>query len=562
MSRSSFAQSLCAGLVAAMLASGASQAFAATYSWLPKTGSNTWTTGTCWDLNNGTYPNAVGDVARFQGNLTANMTVTLGAPITLSQLSFGDTTSSYFSTTFSPGAGGSFTFSSSTGTTSMSQSGSVNQTSANENVLNTPLNLDSTLNVSFTTTSGVANIAVTGSVTASSAGLKMIRYVPGSGATTTGASYLNFSGNITDGSGQIGILQNCLAPNVASNSLKLTGTGNNFSGPVQILSRILEASPASGTNGVLGTGSLQLGNTTGSDTATLNLGGSLSTVTEQNAITVPEGSSGARRIAVTGTGNRILSGGMSVLNAGGVTLACTSDGTMRFSNAITGTGPVTISSTGSGVVIFGGNNTSTGTTTVTRGSLRLDGSLDAASTLSVAAAAWLGGSGTASGAATISGTMSPGAPGATNGVLSLGSLVLTSTSTSLIELSAAGTRGTDYDGLSILNASGLTYGGTMSLAFGGSKLASTTFDVFSFAGSSAGSFATIASTGYYAGTWTNNNDGTYSFVKDEQTLTFTQSTGDVVVVPEPAMLSAVAALGMAIAVSLTRRKSSQPPPVE
>ena len=555
MSRSSFARSLCAGLVAAMLASGASQTFAAAYSWTPKSGAGNWTTTASWDLNNGTYPNAVGDTVRTLGNLTANMTITLGAPITLSSLAFGDQTSSYFATTFNPGSGGSFTFSSTTGTTSMSQGGTVNQTSTNENFLNTPLNLDSTLNVSFTTTSGVANIAVTGSVTASSAGLKMIRYVPGSGATTTGASYLNFSGNITDGSGQIGILQNCLAPNVASNSLKLTGTGNNFSGPVQILSRILEASPASGTNGVLGTGSLQLGDTTGSNTATLNLGGSLSTVTEQNAITVPEGSSGARRIAVTGTGNRILSGGMGVLNAGGVTLACPSVGSMTFSNAITGTGPVTISSTGSGVVIFGGNNTYTGATTVSQGSLRLDGSQDAASTLSVAAAAWLGGSGTANGTATISGTMSPGASGAT-GVLSLGSLALTSTSTSLIELSAAGTRGTDYDGLSILNASGLTYGGTMSLAFGGSKLSSTTFDVFSFTGSSAGSFAAVKSTGYYAGTWTNNNDGTYSFAQAEQTLTFTQSTGDVVVVPEPAA-TAAAALGLAAATACLRRKRSR-----
>ena len=554
MSRSSFVRSLCAGLVAAMLASGASQTFAAAYSWTPKSGAGNWTTTASWDLNNGTYPNAIGDVVKTDGNLTANMTITLGAPITLSSLAFGDRNNSYFSTTFSPGVGGSFTFSSTTGTAAMSQAGSVNQTSANENVLNTPLNLDSTLNVSFSTTSGVANISVTGSVTASSAGLKMIRYVPGSGATTTGASYLNFSGNITDGSGQVGIRQNCLAPSSA-NSLKLTGTGNNFSGPVEILSRILEASPASGTNGVLGTGSLQLGNTTGLETATLNLGGSLSTVTEQNAITVPEGSSGARRIAVTGTGNRILSGGMSVLNAGGVTLACPSAGSMTFSNAITGTGPVTISSTGAGVVIFGGNNTYTGATTVTQGSLRLDGSLDAASTLSVAAAARLGGSGTANGTATISGTMSPGASGAT-GVLSLGSLVLTSTSTSLIELSAAGTRGTDYDGLSILNASGLTYGGTMSLAFGGSKLASTTFDVFSFTGSSAGSFATVASTGYYAGTWTNNNDGTYSFAQAEQTLTFTQSTGDVIVVPEPAATS-VAALGIAAAIACLRLKRSR-----
>ena len=133
MSRSSFARSLCAGLVAAMLASGASQTFAAAYSWLPKSGAGNWTTTASWDLNNGTYPNAVGDTVRSLGNLTRNMTITLGAPITLSSLAFGDNQSSpYYSTTFNPGTGGSFTFSSSTGTTSMSQGGTVNQTSTNE----------------------------------------------------------------------------------------------------------------------------------------------------------------------------------------------------------------------------------------------------------------------------------------------------------------------------------------------------------------------------------------------------------------------------------------------
>jgi autotransporter-associated beta strand protein len=206
-------------------------------------------------------------------------------------------------------------------------------------------------------------------------------------------------------------------------------------------------------------------------------------------------------------------------------------------------------------VIFSGNNTYTGATTVTQGAFQLNGVLSGSSNLSVATLGWLGGSGTASGTATFSGgTLSPGG-NATAGILSLGSLVLSTTSSSLIDLTVAGTRGTDYDGLTILNAGGLTYGGTMALAFGGSVLPdNTTFNVFSFTGSPSGSFGQVSSSGIYAGTWNDNLDGTYSLASGGQTLTFSQATGSVVVVPEPATTVAiVAGIGMAIACYRPRR---------
>ena len=47
----------------------------------------------------------------------------------------------------------------------------------------------------------------------------------------------------------------------------------------------------------------------------------------------------------------------------------------------------------------------------------------------------------------------------------------------------------------------------------------------------------------YAGTWTDNLNGTFSLLKDAQTLTFSQATGavNVMAVPEPAALGLVAA---------------------
>jgi prepilin-type N-terminal cleavage/methylation domain-containing protein len=229
-----------------------------------------------------------------------------------------------------------------------------------------------------------------------------------------------------------------------------------------------------------------------------------------------------------------------------------------MSNVISGNGPITVSSTGSGKVIFSGNNTHTGSVAVSAGGFQLDGSLNPASILSVAGAGFLGGSGTASGTATIGGTLNPGA--VSPGVLSFGSLALTSTSTVVIDLLNPGIRGTDYDGVSVTNAGGLTYGGTMSLAFGGGAVPdNTTFNVFSFTGSPSGSFGQVASTGFYAGTWTDNLDGTYSLAKDAQTLTFSQATGLITIVPEPTTAVAIGAGIALIAVCRRPRRSAGGP---
>jgi len=239
----------------------------------------------------------------------------------------------------------------------------------------------------------------------------------------------------------------------------------------------------------------------------------------------------------------LLGAGTVQAVAGADTLTVGSSGGSGTFSGVLANGGATLSftKTGTGTQVLSGNNTYTGATSVLQGVLRVDGSLSSSSNLSVAAAAWLMGTGTVAGTATINGTLSPGA---SPGIATFGGLILSSTSTTAIEIASAGTRGTDFDGVSILNSAGLTYGGTLAFAFGGSAIPDTsTFDIFSFTGGATGSFASVTSTGFYSGSWTNNNDGTFSLAKDGQTVTFSQTTGDVIVVPEPVGLT-FAGLGM------------------
>jgi autotransporter-associated beta strand protein len=253
----------------------------------------------------------------------------------------------------------------------------------------------------------------------------------------------------------------------------------------------------------------------------------------------------------------VSAGGQANLNDGSslIQTTLTNDGLLvanrssdaTLSTAISGSGA--FEKLGSGILTVTGNSTYSGATTVSAGRLKVNGSLGSGG-LSVAASAWLMGTGTVNGPVTVSGTFSPGS---SPGVITLGSLSLTSTSTTIIEVLGA-TRGTSYDGIDIATASGLTYGGLLSFEFGGSALADGTYDIFNFAGTSSGSFASLDSTGFYAGTWTNNSNGSFTLVKDAQTLTFSQSTGDIIVVPEPATLALAAAGAAALACALRRRR--------
>ena len=400
MSRSSYASCLHGWLVVALLvAAGSSHASAATFTWNgPKIttsstfagGQQIWNDSANWlgDVS-GTFPNEVGAVAQVRVNWGASPTLNLNQQITVGRLSLGDTASLYYPVTIASGTGGgSLVFDSTSGTTTITKNSSINGTASTalrSDIVSADIGLNAAIfENSILNTTGIGRLTFSGSISAGSSGLKTI--VHSSTATGQGLSYINYSGIVSDGSGQIGIT---VSPaSAGAIPFRLTGTANSFSGPVKILTQSLQSFPLTGTTGALGTGTLQLGNTvaTGSS-ATLSLGGSLETVTERNPIVVPEGSTGTRRIEVINlygtdntwggqyySGNRILSGVMDVQNSGGVTLACSGTSSLTFSNAIKGTGPITISSTGSGKVIFSGTgSTHSGTVTIQSRGLQLAG---------------------------------------------------------------------------------------------------------------------------------------------------------------------------------------------
>jgi autotransporter-associated beta strand protein len=335
-------------------------------------------------------------------------------------------------------------------------------------------------------------------------------------------------------------------------SLTLNGT-NSFSGTLSITAGSVIASTiaGSGTSSAIGSGStIALGGAAGATaTALTYIGTATAPITVNRAVTLPSTNSNAGgTITNNGSGPLVFNGSFTNSGTSGTksfTLGGTNAGTNDYQSAIAngaGGGAVAFIKTGSGIWILSGANTYTGTTGVVNGTLLVNGTNSGLGATSVAAAGALGGSGKIAGAVTVSGTLSPGSD---VGVISLGSVVLGGST--MMEINAT-TRGTGYDGVTIDSAGSLNYGGILALAFGnGLAFAGTdVFDLFQFtSGSSAGSFTSLTSTGFYAGTWTDNLDGTFTLPNvgpgNQQSLTFTQSTGDVTItiVPEPATMAVV-----------------------
>ena len=232
------------------------------------------------------------------------------------------------------------------------------------------------------------------------------------------------------------------------------------------------------------------------------------------------------------------------VQAGGITID--SNGfDLGISQTLSGTGGLT--KAGAGRLTLSASNAYAGTTTVTAGSLFIDGT-QASGAVQVDAGATLGGSGAIGGAVTMFGVLSPGNSPA---VLSVAALVLGGSSTSIFEIDGT-TRSTQYDGLNITGSSGPTYGGALSLVFGnGSAFGNTdVFNLFDFTGAAAGDFSSVTSTGFYSGSWSVSS-GEWSLQSGGQTLTFSQSAGDLVIVPEP---TALALTGIGIAAAAWARR--------
>jgi fibronectin-binding autotransporter adhesin len=328
--------------------------------------------------------------------------------------------------------------------------------------------------------------------------------------------------------------------NVASGTMRVGGAGNFYVGYAQTNPTASGTFAGTGTinltGGVLETGRAIV-------TATSSLATGTGTINFNGGTLRASGSSGDLLRVTTA----------NVLNGGAVIDTNTFDVTVAQRLLNGGSGGLT--KLGAGTLTLTGSSTYIGPTTVSAGKLAVNGVLGSGS-LSVAAAAWLAGSGTIGGPVVVSGTLSPGN---SPGLLTTQSLDLQASSVTLMEI-AGSTRGTTYDGVDIATSSGLTYGGSLELTFSSQFPDNTTLDLFNFGGSPAGTFASVTATGTYGSLTFVKTAGVWTAQSGTQTLSFTESTGNVIVVPEPttAALGGVSVIGLCLWAARRRLSGRSP----
>lgn len=207
----------------------------------------------------------------------------------------------------------------------------------------------------------------------------------------------------------------------------------------------------------------------------------------------------------------------------------TGSATTVFGGAIGGAGGG-LNVTGSGTAVFNAVNNYTGTTFVSSGAVvtgtgrlpRVD--VQAGGTITP-------GNGTAGSY----GILTTG-----TGAASTAGFVVASGTAATVAIGISGTsRGVTYDGFNLLG-SGNQFGGTLDISFDNNTAygVGTTFDLFAVSGTNTGDFGAVkVSGGQYAGlTFSGPVNGVWTSTTntDGQFLTFSQISGDLVVVPEPA----------------------------
>lgn len=416
--------------------------------------------------------------------------------------------------------------------------------------------------------------AVTSSVAINSLILESVGLSVSSGQTlavSSGAILITGTGPNLTGPGTLafGSQEGIITSNTSGNtflSLPITGTSglslfgsgqfvvnqqNTFTGNTALYANAVPQNSSIGTanaptSGPFGRGTLILagGTIRGSSGADVVLHNS---VHLQADTTIPTGS---ETRTLTFSGNVSLTQGSRTLtqNAAANTLF-----TGVISEVTPGSG-LTIAGTGASAVVLSAANTYTGPTTITGSSLHLTstGSLHASSAVTVnGLGAALSGTGTVNGPASIlSGSLLPGgAQGAGAGLMTFGdSLFLGGSLIMNLDGLGRGVTG-GYDAFNI--GGQLTYGGSLSLIFGTAFNPLDSFDLFNFVNTIAptGSFTDIAFSGAYGtGNLTNQFDGTWT----SESFRFTESTGTLLVIPEPGRaLMSLLALSL---ITLRRRR--------
>lgn len=276
---------------------------------------------------------------------------------------------------------------------------------------------------------------------------------------------------------------------------------------------------------------------------------------------------GGTTFNVTGTNNLQINGGYDLNNtatAGTTNFNVSNTGTTTLSGVVSNSGALTVlDKLGSGVLILSNTaNTYSGNTYVDGGTLLINGNTGTSGFIrALNSGSVLGGSGTTAGIIQINtGTsLRPGpAVGNSTGVMTTTStgpsaLVLTTGSTSVFDINGTA-RGTQYDGFTA--AGRVNYGGDLTINLNAITGGTNVYDLFAFSSLGATTFNSITITGADAGALAATGGGNFSgtFNGGQDTISFSQATGDLTVtavVPEPAALGAV--LGAAALVVRRRR---------
>ena len=323
---------------------------------------------------------------------------------------------------------------------------------------------------------------------------------------------------------------------------------------------------------------LQLGSTGGALGSRLILGGDVTTSgSAASSIAAPTGETntiGARAVELSGTAGAVTRtftiGGSGadltvslaitdgLATAAGLTKA--GAGTLTLDDANTYSGATTISA---GTLALGANGTIGSSTMITVGSVGSSGvvlDLTAKSgTFVFSSSQTVGGIGTitmnAGDTAQFAGML---APGNSPGIITFDGGTALLSGTTQIEVFGSG-RGAGYDAIDLINSAALDYGdGVLVLDFGTWLADQQSYQLFGSGSSSLlGSFADVTIEGtHYTGLAFSFSDGVWTSQgtsSSGQTLVFTEATGTLLIVPEPAAIMQ-AGLGIAAAAYALRRR--------